>query len=337
MADLELPDQLRSDAQLAWRRYVDLLNPFRPDLHRYCLRLTGDLWDAEDLVQDTILRGFATLGMVHRKIENPRGYLVRIASNLWMDALRRRKLEARSPGLESASAAPSPDQASDVREAGAAMMQRLSPQERAALLLKEVFDMSLNEIAEMLETSVGAVKAALHRARDRVRETPAPSHRPVPSKAIVERFIARLEARDLPGLLELMLDGGCVEVPGSLLETGREQLGLEGSWLWQAVHVHPELPEELRPKPWQIEYREFEGEPVMLSFADHEGERKLVSIARFDEQDGQIARIRPYYFCPETMREVGRRLGLEVITGLYRFPVPVEPLRPERPQPDAEA
>ena len=71
MADLELPDQLRSDAQLAWRRYVDLLNPFRPDLHRYCLRLTGDLWDAEDLVQETILRGFATLGMVHRRIEHP--------------------------------------------------------------------------------------------------------------------------------------------------------------------------------------------------------------------------------------------------------------------------
>ena len=63
MPDLELPDRMRQDAQLAWRRYVDLLNPFRPDLHRYCLRLTGDLWDAVDLVQDTIVRGFATLGI----------------------------------------------------------------------------------------------------------------------------------------------------------------------------------------------------------------------------------------------------------------------------------
>ena len=328
MPDLELPDPLRAEAKQAWAHYVDLLNPFRPDLHRYCLRLTGNLWDAEDLVQDTILRGFGTLGMVHRNIANPRGYLVRIATNLWMDALRRRQVEARLPGLEPAAASPSPDQASDVRDAGEALLQRLSPQERAALLLKEVFDMSLDDIAEMLSTTLGAVKAALHRARARVQhlDEPAPAHRPVPSKAIVQQFIDRLQARDLPGLLELMAEGGGIEVPGSLQETGRDQLGLEGSWLWQSVHVHPELPEDQRPKRWEPEYAELDGEPIQLSFTDQWGGRKLVSVVRFDEQDGKIARIRAYYLCPETVREVGRRLGHEVITGLYRIPFPVPPL-----------
>lgn len=328
MADLELPGPLRDEVQLAWAHYLDLLNPFRPDLHRYCLRLTGNLWDAEDLVQDAILRGFATLGMVHRKIDNPRGYLVRIATHLWMDALRRRKLEARSPGLETGSGAPSPDLGSDVRAAGEAMLQRLSPQERAALLLKEVFDMSLDEIANMLTTSVGAVKAALHRARDRMQhvDEPAPAHRPVPSKALVESFLARLQARDLPGLLELMLDGAVIEVPGSLIESGRDNMGLRGSWLWQSVHVHPDLPEEQRPKRWEAEYAELDGEPLVLSFTDQFGPRALVSVDRFEEQDGKIARLRAYYLCPETVREVGRRLGHEVITGLYRIPRPVPPL-----------
>ncbi|MBW2282347.1 MAG: RNA polymerase sigma factor, partial [Deltaproteobacteria bacterium] len=93
MADLELNDEIRDEARVTWYRYLDLLNPFRPDLYRYCLRLTGgDVWDAEDLVQETVVRGFATLGARYRPIDNPRGYLVRIASNLWMDAMRRRQL-----------------------------------------------------------------------------------------------------------------------------------------------------------------------------------------------------------------------------------------------------
>ncbi|MBW2279839.1 MAG: hypothetical protein JRG82_03775, partial [Deltaproteobacteria bacterium] len=77
--------------------------------------------------------------------------------------------------------------------------------------------------------------------------------------------------------------------------------------------------------PWENEFVEFEGEPMMLAFTDDDGQRKLVSVTRLDEAEGQVARVRPYYFCPDTIREVGRRLGLEVYTGLYRFPAPVPP------------
>ena len=84
MADLELPDGLRDDLRSAWHRYIDLLAPLRPTLHGYCMRLTGNVWDAEDLVQDTLLRAFGTLGSVFKRIENPRAYLLRTATNLWM-------------------------------------------------------------------------------------------------------------------------------------------------------------------------------------------------------------------------------------------------------------
>src|SRR5262245_19023975 len=50
VTSFELPDDIRREAQAAWHRYLVLLTPFRPDLHRYCRRLTGDVWDAEDLV-----------------------------------------------------------------------------------------------------------------------------------------------------------------------------------------------------------------------------------------------------------------------------------------------
>jgi RNA polymerase sigma-70 factor (ECF subfamily) len=74
----------------------------------------------------------------------------------------------------------------------------------------------------MLRTSVGAVKAALHRGRERLRPEadPAEARRPQPSPALVERFIERLNASDLPAMLELMLDGASVETLGGLLEVG---------------------------------------------------------------------------------------------------------------------
>jgi RNA polymerase sigma-70 factor (ECF subfamily) len=71
--DFELPDAIRDQTRAAWHRYLDLLIPFRPQLHRYCRRLTGDRWDTEDLVQETLLRGFGQLGSTHGTIENPRG------------------------------------------------------------------------------------------------------------------------------------------------------------------------------------------------------------------------------------------------------------------------
>ena len=91
--ELKLTDDARRAAGAAWFDYLELLDPFRPDLFRYCRKLADDLWDAEDLVQDTLEQGFAKLASVHHSIENPRGYLLRIASNLWVDRIRRRQVE----------------------------------------------------------------------------------------------------------------------------------------------------------------------------------------------------------------------------------------------------
>ena len=326
MGDLELPDDLLDEARAAWYRYIGALEPIRPGLHRYCRHLTRDLFDAEDLVQDTLLRGFATMGSVHQPIANPRGYLARIATNLWLDGLRRRRREATAQGAvdpdPAGAAGPAPDRAGDLRAAGTAVLQLLPPQERAAFVLKEAFDMPASEIAQVLGTTVGAVKTALHRGRGRLRdaEDAAPSPRPRPSPALVERFVTCMRAADLDGLLALMLDGASIEVPGSLLEIGRDQFERRGSWLWQSCHVHPELPEALRPKRWEAESAVFRGEPVMLSFSTEFGGRKLQSLTRVEERDGRVARVRAYYMCPETMQEVAAELGQPLGPVLYRLP-----------------
>jgi RNA polymerase sigma-70 factor (ECF subfamily) len=179
--------------------------------------------------------------------------------------------------------------------------------------------MSLREIAEVLATSVGAVKTALHRGRQRLREPP-PVRRRVASTALVDAFVRRLDASDLEGLLALMLDTSCVEMPGALLEVGRSDFERKGSWLWQAVNVHPDLPPEVRPPKWENERVVFRGEPIVLGFMPLPDGRVLQGITRFEEEEGKIARIRSYCFTPETAAEVAEELGLKVGWIPYRFP-----------------
>ncbi len=325
MGEFELPDEVREEARTAWHRYLDELNSFRPDLHRYCLKLTRDLWDAEDLVQDTLLRGFSTLGSVHHAILNPRGYLLRIASNLWIDTMRRRGAEASALSAaanEPAPSAPSPVEITDVRSAGAALMKHLSPQQRAAVVLKDVFDMSLEETAGVLSTTVGAVKAALHRGRSRLSEpAPTSTRRPTPSVALVDRFVERLNARDLDGLLTLMLDTGSVQT-GYLLEVGRNEFEAKGGWFWSAVYGHPTRPRKLQAWDLRNERILFQDEPICIALNTRDGVEALTSVMRFEEEDGRISRVHAYS-SPELVHAMGEALGLPVRSfGLYRPPTP---------------
>jgi len=323
MGEVEVPDALRDELRAAWHRYVDLLAPLRPALHGYCRRLTGNVWDAEDLVQDALLRAFATLGSIHHQIRNPRAYLLRTATNLWIDALRRRDVEAAALAREAAEDGGVPAPGGSIRDAGAALLQRLAPQERAAVVLKDAFEMSLEEIAEVLATTPGAVKAALHRGRGRLREleNEAAPRRPVPSTELVDRFVARFTARDLAGLLALMLGDGSVENVGCGVEFGPAFDRRDG-WFQAALYGHSEWPAEFQYESARIERALFQGEPVILGFATRRGREALEQVLRIEERDGRIARLRGYAFCPETMREVAAELGLHVRTGLYRYPTP---------------
>src|SRR5262249_24825189 len=150
--------------QTAWRDFRAELEPLRPTLYRYCRHLTRSPWDAEDLVQDAFARAFATLAALQEPPRDARARMFRVASNLWIDRVRRRT--PAPPVPEGRGTIPS----RDVREVAGTLLVQLSPQERAAVVLKEAFDVSLEDIADILSTSVGAVKAALHRGRGKLAE-----------------------------------------------------------------------------------------------------------------------------------------------------------------------
>jgi RNA polymerase sigma-70 factor (ECF subfamily) len=278
-------------------------------------------------VQDTLLRAFGQWGVTYPPIRDPRAYLLRTATNLWIDTLRRRETEGRASGLSPANPPASGtgrETSSDVRAAGTRLLQQLSPQERAAVVLKEAFDMTLEEIADLLATTTGAVKAALHRGRDRLREPErgAASRRRAPSPELVDRFIEHWNARDLKGLIALMLEGGSAVNVGNSVHVGLDPEKGVPAFLHAVVYGHPEWPAAFTPDARRLERIDFEGEPIVLAINTRHGTEALEVVFRFDEEDGRIARIRAYGFCPDTVHAVGEVLGAHVRTGLYRAPTP---------------
>lgn len=312
-----LPRELGQSVRGARMKFLESLEPLRPELHRYCRSLAGEPWDAEDLVQETLLRAFAKMGEIHFALERPRAWLFRIATNVWIDRTRRSEPASLPEGWDQASGEPAPT-TPELREALERLALGLPPRERAAVLLKDVFDLSLEEVAAALGTTRGAVKAALHRARGKLeaaRATPAafvPGREPAP-RALLDAFVDAFNARDLPRLASLLLEDASAEVVGMVQEYGREQAE-KGS-----LH-HTLFDEEGEPR---AEVGRFRGESVVLLwYAVREGgeSRSVVrDVLRFEADEGRIRSLRYYYFCPEVLAEVARELGVPLLANGYRY------------------
>ena len=318
MTDSEFPRSLQHDLQPAWNQYVDFLAPYRPDLHRYCVRLAGSLWDGEDLVQDTVVRVFAMLGKRWATIDNPRAFLARMATNLWIDRVRRRELE-RSVLAREAEEATVLDLSADVacpgevREAARALLQRLTPRERAAVLMKDVLDLSLHETAAILRTTTAAVKAALHRGRGRLAEEAAPAPGLAPPRELVDRFVEAFNARDLGALKAIVSEDVRVELVG-----GNEMHGTSDSEDFFA-HALARFPGEDRNPRFSI--MDYRGEPIVLGFRCRNGVEMLNDASRLEaSDDGRVDAIRCYCWCPDTLRSLADEIGVRVNPRPYRSP-----------------
>src|SRR5262245_190836 len=214
---MELSPDFTQEIQQAWHRFLQRTEPLRPDLHRYCRALTGAVWDAEDLVQDTLVRAFAKLGEMGHQIDNPKAYLFRIASNLWVDHFRRAEPTMSAEDTTTNS----PEQSLEIRDAAKQLMHRLPPQERAAIVLKDVFDFRLEEIAAILQTTIGAIKAALHRGREKLATPNSIGMSGPANEALLDQFVAAFNARDLERLAAVLRTDAIGEVVSISTSYGR--------------------------------------------------------------------------------------------------------------------
>lgn len=318
---------LPSALQTSWYGFLEAFEPLRPELYRYCRHLTRSPWEAEDLSQDTLARAFVTMAQLGASPPNPRAWLFRVASNLWIDRVRRRPSEE-PLAEEQASSAVVTDPRS-TREAAGTLLGRLSPQERAAVVLKDVFELSLEETAEALSTTVGAIKTALHRARGKLVE-PAKEEPSPPSPAVLDAFCAAFNAGDLERLTTLLLDSVSVEVVGVTTQYGPEAARRTVLWgmLFGVEHmVNAESIEGLDArfyrdvllKPPRVEARCHRGSWFLLHWYTHQDGEAVRAITRLDADGDRVAGLHNYFYNPELIAELCGELGLASRSNGYHW------------------
>jgi RNA polymerase sigma-70 factor (ECF subfamily) len=316
-------NDLSTNVQVSLNRFIERFEALRPELYRYCRHLTRSPWDAEDLSQDTLARAFVALGRMQEPPPNPRAWLFRVASNLWLDQLRRTREISGTTHEPSTAHDPRP-----AREAAGTLIAQLAPQERVAVVLKDVFELSLDEIAEALSTSANAVKAALHRGRGKLSDLPSADKTP-PSSMVLDVFSAAFNAQDLDRLIALLLDTASVEVVGASEEHGptpartRMLFGmLFGSQRLAAADptsgIDPRLVAGALPTSPRCELRVHRGEVLLLLWYAHTDGEAVRAINRVEIDGDRIARIRNYFYTPEFIAEVCGELGVPFRINGYR-------------------
>ncbi|MFI5891815.1 RNA polymerase subunit sigma-70 [Actinoplanes sp. NPDC051513] len=286
---------------------------FRGDLLAHCYRMIGSLHEAEDLVQETLLRAWRAADRYDPQRASLRTWLHRIATNVCIDALEgraRRPLPSGlgpagddpyaplTPSLDIPWLQPFPDvrlgdpadaaqQRAGLRLALIAALQLLPARQRAALVLREVLQLPATEVAQALDSSVASVNSSLQRARatlraagpvlDELREPADPDER-----AVVERYLTAFEAADVPGLTRLLADDVVLEMPPVAL------------WLAGRAHYGEFMRRvfAMRGTGWRVLPVQANGSPALAAYAPDPstGEARPHSLQVFDVAGGLIRR-----------------------------------------------
>src|SRR5499433_1021091 len=155
-----------------YRAFLETVATLRPTMHRYCAHMTGSVMDGEDIVQEALFEAYRKLDK-YDESRPLKPWLFRIAHNRSIDFLRRKGVRDEAEAAAAMPEAVSPAQpiTLGIGKAVEHLVTSLPPKERACVLLKDVFDYSLEEIAELVDSTVGGVKAALNRGRTKLAES----------------------------------------------------------------------------------------------------------------------------------------------------------------------
>ena len=230
---------------------IALTGELRPELHRYCARLMGSVIDGEDVVQDTMARALAALDEIEA-MPQLRSWLFRVAHNRALDLLRSRAVRKSEP-IEAASEVADEANADPMEvlmrqeavETAVSRFAELPLVQRSVVILKDVLDESLKDIAELLDLSVDAVKAHLSRGRARLREINAQAATLAgtqPISAAVARYVALFNQQNWDGLRALLADDVKLHQSTYPLRVGSADVGrfftiyanFDGVWLQPA-------------------------------------------------------------------------------------------------------
>ena len=241
--------------------FQSLLTEIRPKLHRYCARMVGSVVDGEDIVQDAMVKAIDALPAVGT-IDNPGGWLFRIAHNTALDFLRR---HAREPLIRSAEELDmlASDETSDPGEEIAATslrtFLRLPALQRSAVILKDVLGHSIEEMSSITGATPAATKSALQRGRERLRQLaaePEDIDQPLSNelRARLTAYVDGFITGDFDAVRRMLADDVRLDLVGRLSSQGKAKVGqYYGAYAAAA-------------KRWAYTTGVVEGRPAMLVF-----------------------------------------------------------------------
>ncbi|REJ73549.1 MAG: RNA polymerase subunit sigma-70 [Acidobacteria bacterium] len=287
------------DPDTAQARFLIEIADLRPRLLRYCSRMLGSALDGEDVVQDTLAAAFFRLDTLDGS-QALAPLLYRIAHNRCIDLLRRRRFQGEATTEDRIDdGSPEHDSIASGEAARALelLVTLLPPRERSCVVLKEVLELSLEEIAEITGSSTGSVKAALHRGREKLaalqRESAAtPRVRALETDpeavALLREYVDSFNRRDWEGLAELLQEDVRLDVVG-VLEDGTRQVILD-----RYVVNYSRL-----DGAWRLTLGAVDGEVVLLCMRreggdDSDDEERVAWPIRVRLEGGRVAQLRDY-------------------------------------------
>ena len=275
--------------EVRYLAFLETVSQIRPRLHRYCARMTGSVLDGEDVVQDALFEAYRKLDQFDdSRPLSP--WLFGIAHNRCIDFLRHRNAgkKAEASIVVPEATMPTEPAALGIGKAVEHLVLTLPPKERACVLLKDVFDHTLEEIAELVGSTVGGVKAALSRGRSKLAASPAPpklSRTADPELTrVLHLYVERFNKRDWNSLRELI--------------TADARLRVADAYAGRLANSPYFSNYERWSTPWKMAAGEVDGEPVVIVLQRGADTWTPYAMARLSLTGNRIDGIVEYAHCP---------------------------------------
>ncbi|NOJ49050.1 sigma-70 family RNA polymerase sigma factor [Bradyrhizobium archetypum] len=266
-----------------------LLAAMRPKLHRYCARMVGSVIDGEDVLQDALIKAVEAQAIAGA-IGNPEGWLFRITHNTALDFLRRRNREQALRGPAEIDMIVDQLDAVESRQIAATSLRtfmRLPVAQRSSVILMDVLGCSLKEICDVMECSLPAAKAALHRGRAQLREmADEPDDAPQQRLSDVDRarlsaYVAHFNARDFDAIRAMISDDVRLDLVNKTRMRGKAE-------------VSRYFGNYAKVSDWHLVPGLVEGRPAILVFDPGECDSGPKYFMLLDWSAGQVATIRDF-------------------------------------------
>ena len=278
---------------LATDDLAPLLAAMRPRLHRYCARMVGSAIDGEDVLQDALIKAVEARPAAGH-LDNPEGWLFRIVHNTALDFLRRRSRQETLRSAEEVEMIADEKDAIASRQIAATSLRtfmRLPVAQRASVILMDVLGCSLQEICAIMDYSLPAAKAALHRGRTQLRElaqesddTPHPALSAA-DQARLASYVASFNARDFDAIRAMIADDVRLDLVARTRLRGKAE-------------VSRYFGNYSRARDWHLVPGSVEGRPAILVFDPGEpnGAPKYFMLLGWNAD--KVATIRDFRYAP---------------------------------------